>query len=121
MKKILLYVLPISLLIFFIFIMNSGNFFKQPRSSDDDFEAYASVLEQDMHWGDWKKAGEDFEFFYNAWQIIIPRIQFSVEKDEINEINVNLSRLKSYIKTENSDSALAELSEIKEHWENLNN
>lgn len=120
MKKFFSYLIPISLLICFIIIMNSGDYLKKPQGVNDDFEMYASYLEHDLQTLSWDKAEEDFELFYNAWNIIIPRIQFSVEKEEINKINVNLARLESFIISKNTDFARAELNEIKEHWKNLN-
>jgi len=120
MKKFLSYLLPIAVLVAFVIIMNSGDYLKKPQGVNDDFESYASRLEQDLQTLAWKEAEQDFKRLYNAWNIIIPRIQFSVEKDEINHINVNLARLESFIKSRNTDLAHAELKEIKEHWQNLN-
>ena len=50
----------------------------------------------------------------------MPRIQYSVEKDEINAINLNLARIKAYIALREGDEAYVELIEAMEHWENLN-
>jgi hypothetical protein len=52
--------------------------------------------------------------------IFAPRIQFAVEKDELMAININLSRLKAFIMTKDKNAALAELYEMWEHWNNLN-
>ena len=44
----------------------------------------------------------------------------SVEKNEINAIDVNLARLKSCVTSRDNTQALLELNEAREHWHDLN-
>ena len=41
-----------------------------------------------------------------AWKKIIPRIQFSVERDEIYNISLNIARLRGSISAEDKTSTL---------------
>jgi len=122
MKKVLsYYVLPIIVLVVFALLMNSGNYYKSPRGISDDFEGYLHQVQQQVLTSDWEQAQNDFPLLSAAWSEIIPRIQYSVEKDEINAINVNLARLHAYLDAHDPKNALAEINEAREHWDHLNN
>jgi hypothetical protein len=120
MKKIKYYSCVVLLFAFFIFIMNGGDLFKKPMGTRDNFILYMDQLEDNISVYEWKQAESNYANLNQAWKMIAPRIQFSVEKDEINAINVNLARLKSGIATRDKNPALRELSEAREHWHNLN-
>lgn len=122
MKKFLsYYVLPITMLVLFILFMNSGNYYKSPRGTSDDFEGHLRQVQQQVLTSNWKQAQRDFPLLSASWSEIIPRIQYSVEKDEINSINVNLARLHAYLDLHDPKNALAEINEAREHWDHLNN
>ncbi len=114
MKKIIYYICIVTVLIFFALLMNSGSYFKKPMA--DNFD----TLNKDLKSENWDKAENTFKELSYSWQETIPRIQFSVEKDEINAINVNISRMEAYIHSRDKNEALAELSEAVEHWNNIN-
>ncbi len=115
MKKLLYYFLVAGILIIFICLMNSGNFFA--RSMSDSF----MTLRQDLQVEDWEQSAKSYHSLNLAWQKVVPRIQFSVEKGEINAINVNMSRIGAYITLRDKNGASVELNEAMEHWHNLNN
>lgn len=123
MKKYLQlqYLFAVLILIFFVLIMNSGDYLKASRTERDDFPVYHNSLVNDVQNLEWQKAEDDFNRMIKAWEIIAARIQFSVEKDEITAINVNHSRLQSYISEREKTEALVELAEMWEHWTHLNN
>lgn len=121
MKKIGAIILPIFLLIGFVLIMNGGDYLKKPRTSEDNFVLYANLLKEDLKQLNQEASAKNLEKLSTAWKKIIPRIQYSVEKDEINAINVNIARLQGYISIQNYNLAIIELYEIEEHWHNLNN
>lgn len=120
MQKILYYAATFSLLLIFVFILNSGDTAKKPWGTDDDFVLYAARLQKDMEKGDFKKAKSDLNQLQKAWQQIVARIQYSVEKDEINAIYVNLARIKAHIKNKDPEPALVEIEEMWNHWHHLN-
>ncbi|MDD4548785.1 MAG: DUF4363 family protein [Syntrophomonadaceae bacterium] len=120
MGKISYYSAIILILVFFIVVMNAGDYSKKPRSESDDVVLYMEQLQQNILLEQWEEAEVNNKKLHKAWQKIIPRIQFSVEKDEINAISVNFSRLSAYITSRENEDALAELYESREHWDNLN-
>ncbi len=120
MKSLKYYAFVVLLFTVFIFIMNGGDLFKKPLSSGDDFMLYMNQLEYNISVDEWQNASVNYAKLHRAWKKIVPRIQFSVEKDEINAIDVNLARLKSCISSQNKTLALLELNEAREHWHNLN-
>lgn len=114
MKKLAYYLIVSALLISFALVMNSGSFWARPMS-----EPFSS-LKQSLESEDWKEAEKNCQKLMLSWQQVRPRIQFSVEKEEMNAINVNLVRVKAYIGLRQKDQAYVELTEAMEHWANLN-
>lgn len=121
MQKWNYYLTVVVVLSLFILLMQGGNYLKSPRGENDNVDARMQILEKQIAGQDWEQASDTFQSLNDAWRIIVPRIQFSVEKDEINAINVNLARLKAYIHFQDQKNSAAELSEAREHWINLNN
>jgi uncharacterized protein YxeA len=115
MKKALYYISVAVLFLIFILIMNLS-FFKNHLS---DTEAYFSLLGNQLQDENWTEAGHRFQELSQSWQQILPVIQFSIEKDEIDALNTSLSRLETYIELHEKNKALVELSEAREHWDNL--
>lgn len=120
MKSLKYYAFVVLLFAVFIFIMNGGDLFKKPLGSEDNFMLYMNRLEDNISITEWQTASVNYEKLLRAWKKIIPRIQYSVEKDEINAIEVNLARLKSCITSQDKALALLELNEAREHWHDLN-
>ncbi len=114
MKKIMYYICIVTVSIFFALIMNSGDYFKKSMSAD------FTTLSQALNAADWNKAEDSMMELRNSWEETVPRIQFSVEKDEINAIDVNISRMEAYIHLREKNAAYVELNEALEHWNNLN-
>jgi len=120
MRKIAYYLCVTFLLTFCVLIMNGGDYLKKQHSQTDDVVLHFDRLGSNLKSEDWDKAAADYQNLKTAWQQITPRIQYSVEKDEMNAINVNLARIGAYIDLQEDDDAFAELSEAREHWNNLN-
>ena len=120
MKSFKYYTFVVLLFAVFIFIMNSGDLFKKPLGSGDDFMLYMNQVEENISVNEWQTASINYDKLHRAWKKIVPRIQYSVEKDEINAIDVNLARLKICISSQDKTLALLELNEAREHWHDLN-
>lgn len=54
-----------------------------------------------------------------AWDIVIDRVQFSAEREELRDGKTSIARLMSFIETADRSEALAELSEAKKHWADI--
>jgi len=120
MRKFWLYTIPLITLAVFVVVMNSGDYLKKPLTTGDDFPYYLEQVEQAVMREDWSAAFDYSEKLNSAWAKVSPRIQFSVDKDEMKNISVGLSRLGAFLKTEDRSQALAVIAEIREHWEHIN-
>lgn len=120
MQKIWLYTIPLVILAGFVVIMNSGDYLKKPMSTQDNFICYLQETEQAIMREDWTGALDHSHNLNTAWEQVSRRIQFSVEKDQIQAINVNLSRLHAFLIARDRSQALGTTAEIREHWERLN-
>lgn len=120
MQKAVYYMVTGVILLSFALVMNSGDYLKKPTSDKDNVSLYINNIETNILEDNWSGAEQNYENLKKAWDIVVKKIQFSVEKDEINFIEVNLARLGAYLKVEDEDGALGELYEIEEHWNTLN-
>lgn len=119
MKKFIFYLIPTAALVLFSLIMLSGNIMKKPRNGDEDFPKYLETVKADVNSSQWENADANLDKASAAWDKIAKRVQFSVERDEINEIKMNLSRIDGAITAQDKSNAIIELSEAKMHWDNL--
>lgn len=119
MAKIAYYIVVILIMGLCLGIMNGGDFFKQAHSDLDNVELHLSKAKMAVEDEDWSEANNNVQALQMAWTKIKPRIQFSVEKNEMNAIDVSVARLDSYIRWEKQSEAWVELIEIETHWHNL--
>lgn len=54
-----------------------------------------------------------------AWKIVKRRVQFSVERDEVNLIDTNIARIEGALMLHDKPFIIIELSEMKDHWNEL--
>lgn len=119
MKKVRMYIIPIMILLLFVGIMNSGGILKQPFSKTDDVLSYIEALKKDVVDENWKQAEIDIARVKSAWRIVEKRVQFSVERNDINEIDINIARIEGALLAKDKTSAFIELSQITRHWNEL--
>lgn len=120
MRQFWMYTIPLIILAGFIVFMNSGDFLKKPLIPGDNFSYYLKEVEQAVDREDWEAAQSYAEELAVAWAKVSPRIQFSVDKDEMKSITVGLARLQAFIEVQNRSQALGTAAEIREHWDHLN-
>lgn len=119
MRKFVYYSIPIITLVIFTFVMLSGTYFKNSRIIKGDFPEYLETVKSDISSEQWDNAASDVDKLDNSWKRVVRRVQFSAERNEINDININLSRLRGAIGAKDKSIALVELSEARMHWDNL--
>jgi uncharacterized protein DUF4363 len=119
MNKTLGFIIPIVTLGFFLLIMLSGDYLKQPRNPSEDVIGYINLTMEDVKSDNWANAIDNIDKIEKSWNKIVPRIQFSVERDEIYNININIARLKGAAIVEDKSSALMELNAAIENWNEL--
>ena len=99
--------------------MLGGNYLKKPHNSSEDVIALVEISIQHAKAEKWTILRQDIDSINFAWNKIIPRIQFSVERDEIYNISLNIASLRGSISAEDKPSTLIELNEIIENWNEL--
>ncbi|MBM7646049.1 hypothetical protein JOD45_002274 [Scopulibacillus daqui] len=119
MAKFLYYCIPMVMIIGFVLIMASSPLLKQPMGKNDNVEKYIKIVNRNIIDEKWTDAAKNQKQLKSAWEKVVRRIQFGAERDEMNDINKNIARLKGYIKANDKADALAELSELKNHWYNI--
>lgn len=119
MRKFIYYLIPVIVLGLFAFIMSSGEYLKKARGVEDDFVKCLEMVRSNINSAQWDVASINADKLENAWRNVCRRIQFSAERDEMNQMNVNLSRLKGAISARNRANALMELNEAGMHWESI--
>ena len=119
MKKFISYAIPVATLAIFVLIMLGGNYFKKPHNSSEDVLGFTQTSIEHAKAEKWDMLSQDIINIDTAWKKIIPRIQFSVERDEIYKISLNLARLKGSVVSEDKANTLMELHEIIENWHEL--
>ena len=119
MKKFISYAIPIITLAIFVLLMLGGNYFKKPHNPSEDVVVFVEESIEHAKAEKWELLKEDIVSIDAAWKKIIPRIQFSVERDEIYNISLNMARLRGSIESEDKSNTLIELNEIIENWNEL--
>lgn len=119
MRKFFVICIPILVLSLFILAMNSDSFLKYPLGSKDDVPGSIQALIQQVEEEKWAAAAQGVDRLSAAWKIVVKRIQYSAEKDEITDLDMNIARLKGAILAQDREDALLELFEAYEHWKNV--
>lgn len=108
--KWILYIVP---LIFFVFLLNSGGWLKQPRGKSDDLEGNLHAVEQAVLRDDWSDAGSAWGRAHVAMQKVSRRIELATERDEIQDFYEHLARLRGSIQAKERSAALEHVSVLK--------
>lgn len=119
MKKSIRILIPVILLAFFIAVMTTGALLKKPMGKKDDLIHYIELMEEEILEQNWKEASDHLSDAKKAWKKVVTRIQFSAERDEINELHKTLDRTSGFIKAEDKGGAMAELAEARNIWTEL--
>lgn len=121
MRKFLVYAIPLATIILFSAVMLSGNYLKQPLGKNDNIPGLIDAIIYDIQNEQWEDVSKKTEELNQAWKKIILRVQFSSERDEINNFNVAMARLQGAILEKDRLTSIIELKEAYEHWEQLSN
>ncbi|MBE3574586.1 MAG: DUF4363 family protein [Firmicutes bacterium] len=109
--------LIVLVLAFFLFVMAGASWLKRPwhgRSDDVSWamnEAWRAIQQEK-----WSDAGPSVRSLQAAWRQVSPRIQFSVEIDDLMTFDESLERLKAAVAAKDKASGLVELATMKSRW-----
>lgn len=119
MKKLKFYIIPVMTLILFTAIMTTGGPLKRSFGKNDNVMKYIDNLMSDVKSEKWQQAESDIKYLKRAWEIVKKRVQFSVEKDEMNLIDMNIAKMEGALTIHDKSFFIIELSEMKGHWNEL--
>lgn len=118
-KRVLLISIPILTIVFFILVMNSAFLFLKPGGYD--LKSHISLIRQNVLEEDWLSVRYEMERLENKFcKKILPYVQFSTEKSELMDIELNIEQMLGCIDSENKSMALIYLRELEYNWKNLN-
>ena len=116
MRKFLIRAIPIFALAFFVLVMLSNSFLKGPITKDDDIKESIEKVIDNVKEGQWEEADRNTDSLSKAWKKVAHRVQFSAEKDEIEDFTTCIARLRGAIQMQDKSNAIIELYEAYEHW-----
>lgn len=119
MRKFFVIFTPVAILALSILIMLSGHFFKKPTGDWDNIPNHMDTITKAVMSDDWASAEKYTSELETGWKAVVKRLQFSCERDEINALSVSIARLKATITSKDKPSALMELGEAEQHWDDL--
>ncbi|HHW57501.1 MAG TPA: DUF4363 family protein [Clostridia bacterium] len=107
------YVVPLIIfLLLFIIILDVVTIRYLDKTSENLNETL-SIVEGNIKKGDWEKAKQYIEKVEKQWKKIDKKWALIIEHREIDEIEMNMEKLKSYIETKNKDLSMAQLKTVK--------
>lgn len=119
MRKKGIIISSILMLILFIVVMGSGFILKNSFSHDDNVIRQVDLVQKAVVADNWEQASIELEKGFKAWEKVKNRIQFSVERIFIEDIDVELATLAGAIKAENRDLGIITTEKIKILWNEL--
>lgn len=118
-NKFLIYLMPILIIAISIFIMTSGNWIKHSFGEGDKVYETVQSIEKKVKAGQWEGAASDMEYLQKAWHRVVNRIQFSVEREMINQMTEVLYSLKGSIEAEDYPSTQQHISYFEVLWDEM--
>jgi hypothetical protein len=87
--------------------------FKYLDKTSENLNKMLTVVQQNIEKEHWKEAKKSIEKAEREWKKIGKKWAILVEHREIDEIEINMEKLKSYVETKNKDLSMAQLKAIK--------
>ena len=119
MRKFLVIAIPVVAIVAFILIMISDNWLKNSLGDGENIPDIISGVIEDINDEKWDETENGIRKLESSWDRVINRVQFSVERDEINSFDSNLARLKGTVLARDKAGSLAEIYEALEHWKGM--
>lgn len=102
MKKIVAVLIPVLLLVFFILIMIGDPFLKKSFSEDDNVPAIIKEIKADVINDNWADAKVGVDELEEAWNIITSRVQFSTDRQVLDDGDLSIVRMKGFVEANDS-------------------
>lgn len=118
-KKFIIYAGSISMIVLFVAIMGSGNFLKKPLTYNDDVMKQVNLVEESVNKSQWQDAEIEINKGLASWEKVKNRIQYSVERNYLEDIEGEMASLKGAIRAKDRDTAIITIEKIRRMWREL--
>lgn len=118
-KKLTAFLIPIFIFGIFFIVLQSTTIMKKPFNQFQEIDQLIIEIGSDISSEKWSEAKSQTESLEVEWKRIVPKIQFSSERDNITSITRNIARLKGAIDAKDKSGALQEISEAKSNWQDI--
>lgn len=119
MRRFITIAIPSVLLALFIFTMLSGSLVKKSLGKEEDIALLIEGLTNDMNNEAWDKVGQGIDKLENVWKKAAFMLQFSSERDEINNFYTCIARLRGAVQAKDKADTFMELYEAYDHWKRM--
>jgi hypothetical protein len=119
LRRVVLYIIPVLTLAAVVLFLNGGQYLKKPVEDTNDFPRCLQLLKEDINNEDWEAAGSDLDKLQASWNRVLTRIQYGVNRNEVHQINIRISRIRGAIQARDKTAALIEINELENHWNAL--
>lgn len=118
MRKFIAVLIPVLILALSVFIMNSSFLFKTPGGYQA--EEHIDAMKRSVLNGDWDNVSAEITKMEGVLKKeVFPFVQFSVERDDLNMLDMNIYRIKGTVDAGDKGLALLYLEELRNEWHNL--
>lgn len=118
-RKWMLIIIPIVIILLFTAVLGGGSFLKKPFGKEDHLLKSMHDLEELVKKKEWKQAKTKSKYALKAWDQVSNRIQYSVEREYLNDISGIFARIKGGIEAKDDKALLVEIYYFYEVWDNL--
>ena len=118
-RTLLFYILPSALILLFSILLLSGSWLKNPLGNDDRIFESIKKLECYAKQEKWNEAKLQVDYADKAWEKIVNRIQFSIEREDVYAILELLSRVRGAIVAKDKEAIIQEVYYFYKKWENV--
>jgi len=116
MKKWIIIMVSSFLILFTVLLFNSAGFLKKPLTGEDNFILALSQIQSEVEKDNWNEANSFLEQADYAWEKVKNRIQFSVERTFLDDIDNELATIKGAIKSKDFSMLIISLEKIRFLW-----
>ncbi|MEG6570163.1 DUF4363 family protein [Thermoanaerobacterium thermosaccharolyticum] len=113
------YVVPLIVMIIILIIFVDITSYKYLYTSSNSMEKKLDVIEKNIKNDNWKSAETCVNDLEKTWGKVNSKWAILIEHREIDDIDMSLSKLKSFIDSKNKDLSLAELKTLKELYNHI--
>ncbi|WLR50396.1 DUF4363 family protein [Bacillus tianshenii] len=119
MKHLLIYIISGLFIVVSIVVMTSGQWVKDSYSKNDQVLEAVQAIEAEAKQKNWERAEEKAEYLTKAWEKVVNRIQYSVERESINDVTASIYQMKGAIEAKDASAVQQNTAYFYKLWKEL--